>query len=81
MTAQVDMDQVAVETVQRLGSQIGLLNLEVAAQQSANAGHQKRITELEEQAEEKDAELARATETIDRLQQRITELETSTAGE
>lgn len=75
MTAQVDMDQVAVEAAQRLGSQMGLLTLEMTAQLAANAGHQARVSELEAEAATKGAELARAMATIDRLHGRVAELE------
>lgn len=41
------MGQVAAQTVQELGAQIGLLHLELAAQRAANQALTERIAELE----------------------------------
>lgn len=47
------MAQVAGQTVQDLGAQIGLLHLEIAAQRAANKALSERVAELEQTTEEK----------------------------
>lgn len=49
----VDMEQVTAQTVQQLGAQIGMLTLQLAAEQAASRALMERVAELEQTTEEK----------------------------